>query len=93
MRSPLAYLSGYTTHNDPPGNLFGRKYTPSGSVVWTYTPNLQGTQEIAFDVSAADSGKVYLVDHTTGKVNGINRGQEDAFLLRLDTTGKRVWSR
>jgi len=88
-----AYLGGYTTHNDPPGNLFGRKYTPSGSVAWTYTPNLQGTREIAFDVSAADSGKVYLVGHTTGKVNGKNYGQEDAFLIRLDTTGKKVWSR
>lgn len=88
-----AYLSGYTTHNDPPGNLFGRKYTPSGSVAWTYAPNLPGTQEIAFDVSAADSGKVYLVGHTTAKVNGKNYGQEDAFLLRLDTGGKKVWSR
>jgi hypothetical protein len=88
-----AYLSGYTTHNDPPGNLFGRKYTPSGSIAWTYAPNLQGTQETAFDVSAADSGKVYLVGHTTGKVNGINQGQEDAFLIRLDTGGKKVWSR
>jgi hypothetical protein len=89
-----AYLSGYTTHNDPAnGNLFGSKYTPWGSVAWTYTPNLRGTYETALDVSAADSGKVYLVGHTTSKVNGKNHGQEDAFLLRLDTAGKKVWSR
>jgi hypothetical protein len=82
-----AYLSGYTTHNNLGyGDLFGRKYTPWGSVAWTYKPNLQSTYETALDVSAADSGKVYLVGHTTNKVNGINHGQEDAFLLRLIPT-------
>jgi hypothetical protein len=89
-----AYLGGYNTHNDPDnGNLFGRKYTPWGSVAWTYTPNLRGTLENALDVSAADSGKVYLVGHTNTTVNGKNHGREDAFLLRLNTAGKKVWSR
>lgn len=88
-----AYLDGETTPAAGSSDLFARKYTPSGSVAWTYTAALPGTREVAYDITAADSGKVYLVGTTDGKVNGQNYGEEDAFLLRLDTAGKKVWSR
>lgn len=96
-----AYLTGATNpdYTGPSADtllgydLFVRKYTPSGSIAWTYAPKLPGTYEAARDVSAAASGKVYVVGETTGKVNGKNYGGQDAFLLRLDTAGKKVWSR
>ena len=87
------YLSGATNPDETDFDLFVRKYTSSGSVAWTYAPDLRGTSEGAFGVSAADSGRVYVVGSTDGKVNGQNFGGQDAFLLRLDTTGKKVWSR
>lgn len=87
------YLSGEKIDGSFNHDLFARKYTPSGGVAWTYTPALPGTLEVANDISAADSGKLYLVGFTDGKVNGKNYGREDAFLIRLDTAGQRVWSR
>lgn len=66
---------------------------PSGSISWTYSSNLPNNFEFANDVSAADTGKVYLAGATDGKVNGRNNGGLDAFLLRLDSTGKKVWAR
>lgn len=73
-------------------DLFVRKYTASGKVAWTYNPDRSPTGEIAYDVSAGDSDKVYVAGIID--VNGRTYyGGLDAFLLRLDTAGKRVWSR
>lgn len=84
------YLTGATNADY---DFFTRKYTHWGGVAWTYKPNLRGTTELATGVSAADSGKVYVVGMTNGNVNGKNFGGQDAFLLRLGTRGKKVWSR
>lgn len=88
-----AYLTGETTDTNLNKDLFARKYTPSGGVAWTYKPVLLGSQEVANDVSAADSSKVYLVGTTNGKVNGTNKGGNDAFLIRLNGQGGKAWSR
>lgn len=85
------------TLSDPAGNTAGdffvRKYTPLGNSAWTYAPKLPSTYEFANNVSAGDSGRVYVVGETNAKVNGKNYGHTDAFLIRLDTSGKKVWSR
>ncbi len=75
------------------GDFFVRKYTPLGNSAWTYAPKLPSTNEFANNVSAGDSGRVYVVGETNAKVNGKNYGHTDAFLIRLDTSGKKVWSR
>lgn len=82
------HISGNTA-----GDFFVRKYTPLGNSAWTYAPKLPSTYEFANDVSAGDSGRVYVVGETNGKVNSKNYGYTDAFLIRLDTAGKKVWSR
>ena len=96
-----AYLTGYTDptnmFDDPSGDdtldLFVRKYTPAGSIAWTYTPRLVDTYEQAYRVEARTSGEVYVVGSTDGKVNGENFGLSDAFIVRLNGTGKKVFSR
>lgn len=75
------------------GDFFVRKYTFLGDSAWTYAPKLPSTYEFVNDVSAGDSGRVYVVGETNAKVNGKNYGYTDAFLIRLDTSGKKVWSR
>ena len=86
------YLTGLLGDGGDNEDLFVQKYTRSGAVAWTY-PGLPGVYDYGSDVSAADSGRVYVVGSTYGKVNGKNYGEADAFLLRLDTTGKKAWWR
>lgn len=96
-----AYLTGYTDptdmYTDPTGDdtldFFVRKYTPAGGVAWTYKPRLAYTNEQAYRVEARTNGEIYVVGSTDSKVNGRNFGLSDAFLIRLDGAGKKVWSR
>lgn len=74
-------------------DLFARKYTAAGGVSWTYAPRLAGTDESANGVSAKVTSNVYLAGVTDGKVNGRNFGKSDAFLIRLNAQGQKVWSR
>ena len=75
------------------GDLGVRRYTPAGDVGWVYQPRLAGTRESAFAVEARSSSEIYAVGVTDGKVNGVNNGNTDAFLLRLNGQGGKVWSR
>ena len=86
------YVAGEASSRDSSYDLFVRKYTPAGAVSWTYAPRLT-TQEAALGVSAKGSGDVYLAGFTYGKVNGVNSGASDSFLLRLNSQGQKVWSR
>jgi hypothetical protein len=69
------------------------KLTPTGEVSWTYQPTLPRTRELALGVVARGKSEIYAVGFTDGRVNGINHGGYDAFLLRLDGQGRKVWSR
>lgn len=84
--------NAYVTRNVN-GDLGVRRYTPAGDVGWVYQPRLAGTRESASAVDARSSSEVYAVGGTDGKVNGINNGNTDAFLLRLNGQGSKVWSR
>ncbi len=95
-----AYLTGYTDPTDmytEPGDdtldFFVRKYTPAGGVAWTYKPRLAYTNEQAYRLEARTNGEIYVVGSADSKVNGQNFGADDAFLVRLDGAGKKVWSR
>ena len=74
------------------GSGFARKYTPSGAVSWTYAPKSTNTGDIR-DVAVGSGRAIYLVGTTAGKVNGTNKGNDDAFLLRLNSRGQKVWER
>ena len=84
--------NAYVTRNID-GDLGVRRYTPAGDVGWTYQPRLAGTREGVSEVDARAPSEIYAVGGTDGKVNGVNNGNTDAFLLRLNGQGSRVWSR
>lgn len=92
------YLAGHLpVYREGDGNAdndpFVRKYMASGALSWRYQPRLVGTEEFIGGVSAKGSSNVYLAGTTDGKVNGKNVGGDDAFLLRLNARGQRVWAR
>lgn len=93
------YLAGRTDPDysgpdsgPPVTDYFTRKYNAAGSLVWANTAELPGTQ-VATDIAAFSADELYLTGLTNGKVNGNNFGLDDAFLLRLNGQGNRVWSR
>jgi hypothetical protein len=49
--------------------------------------------DYATAVSTILGDGIYVVGTTDGLVNGSNQGGLDAFLLRLNAQGNRVWSR
>lgn len=91
------YLTGRTDsdwngQSQPVTDYFARKYNAAGSLVWSRTAELPGTQ-VATDIAAFGADELYVTGLTNGKVNGTNFGRNDAFLLRLNGQGNRVWSR
>ena len=95
------YLTGFISHtnlDDTSSDLyeddvFVRKYTPALRPVWTYNPKRPGSSEVGFGIDARSSGEAYAVGSSTAKVNGVNRGGNDAFLMRLNAQGQKVWER
>lgn len=90
------YLTDFVSRaNDDSGDydLVVQKHAPGGALLWAYAPRLAGTSEVTYTVAAQTTGELYVVGDTEGKVNGKNYGKTDAFLLHLDTAGKKVWSR
>lgn len=90
------YLTAARDNNagaDYVSDVFVRRYTPSGDLSWTFQPKLPMTDEAAYAVVPRSSTEIYIAGRTSGKVNGRNEGGYDAFLLRLNGQGQRVWSR
>jgi hypothetical protein len=77
-----AYLTGYTF-----GTIVLLKVDPSGAIVWQ--KSLQELDVRALAV-ATDSGGNALI---TGRVNDTGPGNQGAFVLKFDWSGKLVWQR
>lgn len=73
-------------------NVLVRKYTPSGSVAYNRRFIDPGTDAYGRGV-AASGGELYVVGSTDGLVNGKTSGGREAFLMRLNAQGQRVWER
>ncbi len=86
------YLSGSYTVIAENQNAFARKISPSGATVWTKTYG-DSTYDDARAIDTLSGSDIYVVGASTGRVNGTNNGGLDAYILRLNGQGQRVWSR
>lgn len=89
-----AYISGRTTgaligRNAGGWDGFVRKYSPSGKVVWTKQFG-SAAFDMPEDLVAYNGSELYLTGSTYGKLGSAHRGGEDAFLRRLDGSGRVV---
>ena len=91
------YLAGWT-----PGSLGGAnkgrvdawvaKYAADGQLLWTQqlgSPRVDEAHGVATDAA----GNVYLAGLTKGSIGYPNRGGADAWVMKLDTDGHRLWAR
>lgn len=71
-----------------------RRYAPAGVPIWSrvFNKGRAGTDD-SVGLAAPSSAELYVVGKTESAVNGQQFGGTDAFLLRLNEQGRRVWSR
>ncbi len=92
------YLAGYTqgnlgATNQGSADIFLAKYDSSKTLQWVRqlgTP----ANEIATAVTTDGSGNVYIAGYTGGNLDGeLNSGLSDAFLVKYDSAGNRLWTK
>ncbi len=84
-------LNGVINSGDEDAFLI--KLDSDGNEIWT---KLFGTdkEDLAYSVNVSEDGFVYLSGETKGDLNGvINSGDEDAFLIKLDSDGNEIWTK
>ena len=72
-------------------SAFVRKYDTSGALLWTREFGT-GDFDTGYDVSAAESGNVYIAGKTHGTLPG-QSGPGGAFLRKYDSSGAEQWTR
>ena len=90
------YVTG-TTGGSLAGNkggrdAFVRKYSTSGSTVWTKQFG-SPQDDSANAVTTRTGSEIYVVGTTYGALAGSYQGYGDAFLRRLNASGDEVWTR
>jgi len=93
------YIAGYTAGNldgqlnSGSDDIFLVKYNSAGIKQWT---KLLGTavNESAKGIAIDSSNNVYIAGWTTGNLDGqINSGSSDAFIIKYDSTGNKLWTK
>jgi len=93
------YASGFTTGaltdqtNSGGYDLFVVKYNSAGDQLWIKQVGSAETDKVK-DMQVTTAGDVYLTGTTDGSLDGTtNAGEEDLFLIKLDTSGVVQWTR
>ncbi|MBK8175894.1 MAG: SBBP repeat-containing protein [Rhodospirillales bacterium] len=73
-------------------DAFVIKYDADGRVLWKRQPGTVG-QDYAEGVATDRAGNVYVIGSTTGALGGTNKGNFDAFVVKLDAEGRFLWKR
>jgi gliding motility-associated-like protein len=86
--------NGQITHNKGQKDVWVYKVDYAGTLVWQY--NYGGTgNDFGYAITAAQNGEWVIAGGTTstdGDFAG-NHGTLDAFVLKLDADGKKIWSK
>ena len=70
-------------------NAFAARLDPQGELVWLETFGGKGNDQ-ALAITSSPSGIIFVTGFTSGSIDGsINVGQEDVFLVRIGSDGKR----
>ena len=91
------YLTGYTWGSLGGANK-GRvdtwvaKYAADGQLLWTRQLGTAQWDQ-GYGVATDTAGNVYLTGYTYGSLGGVKKGGADAWVMKLDTDGHRLWTR
>ncbi len=74
-------------------DVFAIKYDSAGARLWTRQLGT-ANDDMAFGIATDSSGNVYLAGDTAGDLDGnINAGGNDAFVVKYDSSGNKLWTR
>ncbi|WP_328333502.1 alpha/beta hydrolase-fold protein [Kribbella sp. NBC_00382] len=82
---------GYTTGSGS-DDAFVAQYDVQGNQRW-FTKLGTAAADRGYAVAADADGSIYLGGYTKGELGGVNAGDKDVFLAKLDAEGKQVWVR
>jgi hypothetical protein len=68
------------------------KYDGAGHLLWRRQPGTSAS-DFATGVATDTDGNVYVVGQTLGALGGANKGDGDAFVIKFDVNGHRLWGR
>ncbi len=78
--------------NKGDGDAFVIKYDGDGHRLWARQPGTSGP-DTAWSVATDAAGNVYVAGQTEGALGGPNKGEGDAFVVKYDGGGHRLWAR
>jgi hypothetical protein len=92
------YITGYTSNsldgntNAGGSDAFLVKYDSSGTKIWT---RQLGTtvNDYAYNVAIDSNNNVYIAGYTSNSLYVTNAGSDDAFLVKYDSSGTKIWTR
>jgi Beta-propeller repeat len=92
-----AYVSGLTDGNLGGPNAgsedaFIRKYSPSGSLIWTRQLGTSAS-DASTGVASDGAGAVYVTGYTQGNLSGPGAGGLDAWASKYDDSGNLLWTK
>lgn len=88
-------VGGFDYNNDIEDSDFDvrvLRLSTSGSVVWDYGYG-PVDDDSAKDVAVDGGGNAYIVGYTYTSLAGTNQGREDGFVLKLNSSGTRLWGK
>lgn len=89
------YVAGYTAA-DLEGQSAGSldyivaKYDPNGSMIWIKQMGSLGSEQ-ARGITTDSSGNIYITGYTFSDLEGVNSGSSDFFIVKLDSSGNKLW--
>lgn len=84
-------IVGYTTGSGS-DDAFVAQYDGQGNQRW-FTKLGTTAADRGYAVASDADGSIYLGGYTKGELGGVNAGDKDVFLAKLDPAGKQVWVR
>ena len=95
-----SYVTGYTDGSLDGQTLSGLrdafviKYSSSGVKQWTRLSGMASAYTYAESLAVDSSGNIYISGRTTGNLDGQSMsGVTDAFLMKYDKNGNKLWTR
>lgn len=91
------YITGTTTgklgeRNFGKEDIFVLKYDPEGNVSWIKQFGTDSA-DISKSIYADQKGSVYITGSTAGNLSDASKGKSDAFLMKIDGAGNKIWTK
>jgi enterochelin esterase-like enzyme len=99
---PLGYpvVTGYTRGDfdgshagNATDDAFVAKFSPSGTLEWLRQLGVPALADRGYAIATDAAGTIYVTGYTRGDLAGVNQGDKDVYVAKLDSAGNQLWLR